>query len=65
MTSPTTVLALLVVIAALASLVIAFIGGTLLRHNGSTWPMVFFTGGGVFAAAMTLILKTMEVLGHS
>lgn len=59
------VLLLLYVIALLASLLIGFIGGALIRHNGSTWATTIYTGGGVFAGALTLSLLTLNTLGHS
>lgn len=60
--SPVLILFLLYLIAMLASLLTGFVGGALIRHNGSTWATTLYAGGGVFAGALTLWILSLNTL---
>lgn len=60
--SPLLILFLLYVIAVLVSLLTGFVGGALIRHSGSSWATTIYTGGGVFAGALTLSILSLNTL---
>ncbi|MEV0683404.1 hypothetical protein AB0I35_05980 [Nocardia sp. NPDC050378] len=63
--NPQTVKLLLLVIATLFALLIAFGAAALSRHNGVRWANAIFHGGAAFAGSLTLALLVLNtVLGN-